>query len=300
VSVVGTVFTVERTAQGAAVAVAEGRVRVEVEGQPPRLVSAGERVELSSEGNTLRHQPLSEPDQRAFEELAAPAPAPGQTVPTGTGLDAKETVVPAVAHVPQAPASVKPAVGTPDSVQPGRSQVASTFPRGKAPARKEQPVEPPARPEEAPASGGAVAAEVKAPPPADLSQEFAPYPAPSVAESLPAQPPEPATVVAEKPEPKKKEPLLPVALVSRDADERFLGYARMQVEGRSCDRLLSSLEEIAQRSPRTDHREQARYLRARCYEEKLQPQSAQGEYRQYLREFPRGRYAREARTALLP
>ncbi|HZI16187.1 MAG TPA: FecR domain-containing protein [Myxococcus sp.] len=300
VSVVGTVFTVERTAQGAAVAVAEGRVRVEVEGQPPRLVSAGERVELSAEGNTLRHQPLSEPDQRAFEELAAPAPAPGQTVPTGTGLDAKETVVPAVAHVPQAPASVKPAVGTPDSVQPGRSQVASTFPRGKAPTRKEQPVEPPARPEETPASGGAVAAEVKAPPPADPSQEFAPYPAPSVAESLPAQPPEPATVVAEKPEPKKKEPLLPVALVSRDADERFLGYARMQVEGRSCDRLLSSLEEIAQRSPRTDHREQARYLRARCYEEKLQPQSAQGEYRQYLREFPRGRYAREARTALLP
>jgi hypothetical protein len=300
VSVVGTVFTVERTAQGAAVAVAEGQVRVEVEGQPPRLVSAGERVELSAEGNALKHQPLSEPDQRAFGELAAPVSPPGQTVPTGTGAGAQEAVVPVVAHVPQAPASVKPAVGTAGAAQPGRSQAVSAAPRGKAPMRTE-PVEPPARPEEAPASGGAVAAEVKAPPPADPAQEFAPYPAPSVANALPApRAPEPPMVVAEKPEPKKKEPLLPVALVSRDADERFLGYARLQVGGRSCDRLLSSLEEIAQRSPRADHREQARYLRARCYEEKLQPQSAQGEYRQYLREFPRGRYAREARTALPP
>jgi hypothetical protein len=305
VSVVGTVFTVERTERGAAVAVAEGRVRVEVEGQAPRLVSAGERVELHSEENALKHQPLSEPDQRAFEELAAPATAPGQTVPTGAGSEeAREAVVPAVAHVPQAPASVKPAVAAPGAAQTGRTQVVSAALRGKSPARKEPVVAPPARPEEKPVTGGAVAMEVKPPAPVaakDLSQEFAPYPAPSVAESLPPRPPEPPAVVAEKPEeePKKREPLLP-ALVAKDADERFLGYARLHVEGRSCERLLPSLEEIAQRSPRTDHREQARYLRARCYEEKLQPQSAQGEYRQYLREFPRGRYAREARSALLP
>lgn len=309
VSVVGTVFTVERTGHGAAVAVAEGRVRVEVEGQPARLVSAGERVELHSEGNTLKHQPLSPPDQQAFEELEAPAAPPLQVVPTvATGT---QEVVPAVAHAPQAPAAVKPAVGTPGSTQAGRSQAVSAAQR-----RKERAVEPPSQPAEAAASGSAVAGAppVQAPatspaavaaraPGDDPAQEFAPYPAPSVAESLPpkgTQVPEPPTEVAEKPQPKKREPLIPVALVSKDADERFLGYARLQLGPRTCEGLLPSLEEIAQRSPRTDHREQARYLRARCFEEKLQPQAAQGEYRQYLHEFPRGRYAREARTALLP
>ncbi|MFP2912755.1 tetratricopeptide repeat protein [Pyxidicoccus sp. 3LFB2] len=99
---------------------------------------------------------------------------------------------------------------------------------------------------------------------------------------------------------KKKEPLIPMALMSKDADERFLGYARMQLSARKCESFLVGLEEIAQRSPRESHREQARYLRARCFEEKLQSKAAQGEYRQYLNEFPRGRYAREANTALLP
>jgi hypothetical protein len=140
----------------------------------------------------------------------------------------------------------------------------------------------------------------------DPDQEFAPYPAESVTKLLPpktaqAQVPEPPVEVAERPaREKKREPLIPMALMSKDADERFLGYARLQLSPRTCESFLVGLAEIAQRSPREGHREQARYLRARCFEEKLQPKAAEGEYRQYLNEFPRGRYVREARTALLP
>ena len=60
------------------------------------------------------------------------------------------------------------------------------------------------------------------------------------------------------------------------------------------------LAEIAERSKVRDFREQARYLRARCFEERLSPAEAQAEYRRHLREFPKGRYVREAKAALLP
>ncbi|WP_267146692.1 FecR domain-containing protein [Pyxidicoccus xibeiensis] len=310
VSVVGTVFTVERTPHGAAVAVAEGRVRVEVDGQPARLVSAGERVELHSEERTLKQQPVSEPDQRAFEELNAPVPL--ETVPIAAMEPESRTgAVPAVARAPQAPSAVKPAVATQAVAKDGRSQVASASLRtgGREPPRVAEPAPEVA---EAPApvqASVAVAAAQSAPATVSLedpSQEFAPYPAASVTEHLPpktaqAPLPPPAEVVAERPQPKKqKEALIPMALMSKDSDERFLGYARLQLSPRTCESFLVGLEEIARKSPRETHREQARYLRARCFEEKLQPGAAQGEYRQYLNEFPRGRYVREANTALLP
>ncbi|QSQ19264.1 FecR domain-containing protein [Pyxidicoccus parkwayensis] len=290
VSVVGTVFTVERTEHGAAVAVAEGRVRVEAEGQPARFVSAGERVELDDAQKTLKHAPVSEHDRRAFAELSAPVQ--GNTVATE-----------AVAQKTQAPAPEKPAVATKEP----RQQVAPATPRagGKAAAQKEHP----ALPEETPVRPQAVAeaaptAVPLTPPGAEPDQEFAPYPAKSVTEQLPPKTAtEPPPAVAEAPtrnDKNKKEPPVPLALLSNDADERFLGYARMQLSPRTCESFLIGLEEIAQRSPRQAHREQARYLRARCFEEKLQPKAAKSEYRQYLNEFPRGRYVREAKTALLP
>jgi hypothetical protein len=243
VSVVGTVFTVEHTEHGAAVAVAEGRVRVEVEGQPPRLVSAGERVELDSRKQTLKHAPVSEPDRRAFAELSAPEAGA------------------------QAPTTEKPLV----AMRETRPQVAR--PESKESPQKEQappPEEIPARTQvvaEVSPSKGAVPSE------ADPDQEFAPYPAKSVTEQLPpkmAEPPAPSppTAVAERPAKEKKKPLIPLALLSGNADERFLGYARLQMSPRTCESFLVGLDEIAQRSPRADHRDQARQLRAQCLAKK--------------------------------
>lgn len=287
VSVVGTVFTVERTEHGAAVAVAEGRVRVEAEGQPERLVSAGERVELDADAKTLKQTPVLASDHRAFEELKAPTVA-----------------AEAVAQAAQAPAPEKPVVATREA-KPRAVPVTPHTTGGLVPALKEQVAEAPAQPQ--PATEAAPAAVALVPPPGtEPDQEFAPYPAKSVTEQLPPKPtqaPEPPQAMAEAPPAPAKDPkkgLTPMALLSKDADERYLGYARLQMSSRTCESYLAGLAEIAQRSPRKDHREQARYLRARCFEEKLQPQAAQGEYRQYLNEFPRGRYVREAKTALLP
>jgi ferric-dicitrate binding protein FerR (iron transport regulator) len=311
VSVVGTVFTVERTERGAAVAVAEGRVRVEVEGQTARLVGAGERVELDSDARTLTQRPVSEPDQRALEELSAPEPPPGDTASVASdALDAATDTRPAVARAPRAPSEVKPPAATGTPARERRMPLAATSPRAPVPreptVEKSSPlVEPPA-PAQALGTGPSAAPVAVAAVPAvtEPDQEFAPYPAESVTKllppaSAPAPVPQPPTVVAEGPEREKKKPLIP-ALLSKDADERFLGYARLQLSPRTCESFLVGLEEIAQKSPRANHREQARYLRARCFQEKLQPKAAQGEYRQYLNEFPRGRYAREARTALPP
>jgi len=289
VSVVGTVFTVERTKDGAAVAVAEGQVRVEAEGQPTRQVGPGERVEFHAKEHALRQRKVSKPDLRAFGVLRAPA----ITAPSRPSRPAVPQ--PARPRSPEAPAETPP-------TSPGA--VAAVTP-GPLAAPEEAPMpEPAPPPANALASVGAAGSSSMAFPAAeDPPQEFAPYPAPSVNPPSPTTPKAPVdsppeTVV--KQAPKKREPLIPPALVSGNADERFLGYARLQVNSRRCESFLVGLEEIAERSRRAAHREQARYLRARCFEEKLESHRAREEYRQYLQEFPRGRYVKEARTALLP
>jgi hypothetical protein len=83
-------------------------------------------------------------------------------------------------------------------------------------------------------------------------------------------------------------------------DARFLWNAREQLSATTCESFLVGLAQIAEQSTVREHREQARYLRARCFEERLAPAEARAEYQRYLREFPKGRYVREARAALLP
>ncbi|MCP3061006.1 FecR domain-containing protein [Myxococcus sp. K38C18041901] len=325
VSVVGTVFTVERTALGASVAVSEGRVRVELEGQPARMVSAGERIELLASDKALRQEKLSQPDREALEVFEPPTESStqdvGTTVPTAANPPSRaQDVLPAVAHAPQAPDAVKSAVATTPvrKTQSKQLVVASLSPSRARNTEPELPdsVAVPPDIEDTPQGEVPAAMAAAEPPPAavpapstpfDPSQDFAPYPAPSVTERMnpprtpltrPAAPPQP-TKVAEA-APTKKDAHQPKALLSKDADERFLGYARLQLSQRSCENYLAGLEEIADKSPRKKHREQARYLRARCFEQRLQGQDAKHEYRQYLKDFPRGRYVREAGAAILP
>jgi hypothetical protein len=255
-SVVGTVFSVECTEHGAVVAVLEGKVRVESEGQSPRFVTAGERLEVRSGKQAPKARALSAQDRRAFQELglpnAEPAPMPrpavGSSAPTTTPEPAPTavTTVPPVEPVP-------------------------------TPAQEETP------------------APVAATPPSSAEEsgsEFAPYP---VATS--PEPTEPGVLATTEP---SWEPPEPGGLVPGATDARFLWQAREQLSARTCESFLVGLEEIAERSKVREFREHARYLRARCFEERLAAAEAAAEYQRYLREFPKGRYVREAKAALLP
>jgi hypothetical protein len=58
-------------------------------------------------------------------------------------------------------------------------------------------------------------------------------------------------------------------MVPGTTDARFLWHAREQLHATTCESFLVGLEEIAERSKVREFREQARYLRARCFEERL-------------------------------
>ncbi|QAT87306.1 hypothetical protein EJ065_5775 [Corallococcus coralloides] len=348
VSVVGTVFSVERTAAGAAVAVLEGRVRVDAEGQPPRFVDAGERVELAGTGETLKPRALSAGDRQAFRDLRAaePGAAVASVVPTKKGPSRVEvgpsvatrdapsearTPAPVENHAapsqavsqktPEAPAPEAPsqavAQATPEAPAPeAPSQaIAHATPEAPAPEAPRTAVAQAPAPAAVPAQGEALApahapnteipqaVHPREPTPSD---DFAPFPGTS-AGSLASSAPTPGAVQAPSmapatpSEPRKRKTLgglVPGGLLSDDSDERFLGYAKVQTAGTTCGQFLVGLGEIASASPRTSHREQARILRGRCFNRQHQPADAEDEFRQYLREFPNGHYATEARIAL--
>ncbi|MBN8226429.1 FecR domain-containing protein [Corallococcus macrosporus] len=307
VSVVGTVFSVERTAAGAAVAVLEGRVRVDAEGQPPRFVDAGQRVELAGTGEALKPRALSAGDRQAFRDLRAaePGAAVASLLPTKKSPSRPATA----AKPPDAPAAGTPTVQ--DSAAPSQA-VATTTPEAPAPEAPRQSVATASNPlESAPDPAHASNTEIPrpvTPNETSPSDDFVPYPgspAGSLASSAPLPTPgavqAPSMGPAASSEPRKRKTLgalVPGGLLSDDSDERFLGYAKVQTAATTCGRFLMGLGEIAVASPRTGHREEARILRGRCFNKQHQPSDAEDEFRQYLREFPNGRYATEARIAL--
>jgi hypothetical protein len=271
-SVVGTVFSVERTAQGVVVAVLEGKVRVEADGQPVRVVSAGERLEVRSGQRAPKARALSSQDRQAFRELV-----PSLAEAAFESRSSAREPAPTVALAPVT-----------ENSQPTEAP----------------PPEPPA-PVSAPSEERSPPAVAKAPEAVEESgSEFAPYPVPTSPEPL-----EPVVQAPSSGTPDARQgfaaqspwsPPQPGAALPGAADARFLWHAREQLSATTCESFLVGLAEIAERSPVREFREQARYLRARCFEERLAPAEASAEYRRYLREFPKGRYVREAKAALLP
>ncbi|RYZ37523.1 MAG: VgrG protein [Myxococcaceae bacterium] len=305
VTVVGTVFSVERTSGGAAVAVLEGRVRVDAEGQPPRFVDAGERVELAQTGGELKPRALSAGDRQAFRDLRAAEPRPTVASVTSSRKGPMQTGVAAT------DAKSQPAT---DST-PSQSAVTASNPLEAPDSNSETNPEVPTPVDDSGSRQSVATASnplETVPPapgrPSSTDEDFAPYPgstgdafasaapgvnpgavqAPSIAPVTPAPPRRRKTLGM----------LVPGGLLSDDSDERFLGYARLQSGRSTCGRFLVGLGEIAEASPRSNHREDARALRGRCFTKQRQPVAAEDEYRQYLREFPNGRYAPEARVAL--
>ncbi|WP_223636319.1 FecR domain-containing protein [Corallococcus sp. EGB] len=296
VSVVGTVFSVERTAAGAAVAVLEGRVRVDADGQPPRFVDAGERVELAGTGGAMKPRALSAGDRQAFRDLrdAEPGAAVASLEPAKKSPSRPDVANPPDARTP-----------APEEAAAAPSQaVVQAAPDAPAPEAPRQEIVTAANPLESPST--------EIPQPVDVSpreltpaDDFVPYPgssasslassAPMPAVQAPSMAPAPPT---EPPKRKTLGALVPGGLLSEDSDERFLGYAKVQTSAGTCGRFLVGLGEIASGSPRTSHREQARILRARCFNKQRLPADAEDEFRQYLREFPHGHYASEAHIAL--
>jgi hypothetical protein len=241
-SVVGTVFSVECTEHGAVVAVLEGKVRVETEGQLPRFVTAGERLEISSRQQAPKARKLSLQDRQSFQELGL--------------LPVEAALTP------------RPSLGS------SGGTVAAPSPTPPASVAHEEPPPPTAA---APSPGAE-----------ESGWGVAPYPAAPTAPE-PVEAPQAAWAPPE-----------PGAAEQGTTAARFLWHAREQLSATTCESFLVGLAEIAERGKVREFREQARYLRARCFEERLAPAEASAEYQRYLREFPKGRYVREAKAALLP
>ncbi|MGE6763179.1 FecR domain-containing protein [Corallococcus interemptor] len=292
VSVVGTVFSVERTAAGASVAVLEGRVRVDAVGQPPRFVDAGQRVELTGTGEAATPRALSSADRQAFRDLRAAEPGAvvASVVPAKRTPSVVTSPTPPLEAPSQAVAQATPEAPAPEAPRPSVD----------TPSNALEDAPPHAANTEIPQAVAAVPRETTPP------DEFVPFPgapAGSLASSAPApgavQAPSQAPVTPAEPRKRKTlGGLVPGGLLSDDSDERFLGYAKVQTAGNTCGQFLVGLGEIAAASPLAGHREQARILRGRCFNRQHQPADAEDEFRQYLREFPNGRYATEARIAL--
>ena len=89
----------------------------------------------------------------------------------------------------------------------------------------------------------------------------------------------------------------PKALVM-NLEAQFLQRADAALSTGDCDKFIPGLEDIAQDETRSLLTEQARILKARCFDAQLRPRQAMGEYAKYLSEYPTGRFLNEAHAAV--
>lgn len=82
------------------------------------------------------------------------------------------------------------------------------------------------------------------------------------------------------------------------AESQFLSRAESALKSGKCGDFLLGLETLAFDAEAVEIREHARILKARCHDERLEPEKADIEYRRYLRDFPEGPAASEATRAV--
>jgi hypothetical protein len=334
VHVVGTIFSVENGADGVEVAVAEGEVRVAPGDAKEATVKAGERLSIDARGRTKlgRLTPTLERELTEVQGVAeavtsaeqqvvtvaakggrAPAKQPGGLLPRLPADEAKARQVtldePApvqAAPAPAAPATTSMTLEPETQVEvepldgPGTAfpSLAGGYTRG-VPFRNEAVIEAPA-PAPAPTAAPAPATPPKPEGPASDESEWVALPKAQPAPTPAATPAPPTLVVPmleDKPAPAPAPAPAPVAArTSKSLEQVFLEKAEASLTQGGCERFLPGLEDIALESQGSA--QQARILRARCYEAQLRPKQAMSEYAKYLEAYPKGRFADEARAAL--
>ena len=253
---------------------------------PPMLTAQG----------TPRSLPRLSADEARARQVQAPAPLQPDELTPLPAMN-KEPAAPAAGQttvVIEAPPDVWPSIGGGEVIRgvPARRESAPApapvaAPVVAAPPIASQPSEWAEAPKPDESEWSALPAKAPAQTAARLSEDDAAAVAPAPAPAPAAAPPVVAVVVANK------------RLGDRDLEAQFLAKADESVaKGGACERFLLGLEEIAQDAQRSSRSEVARVLRARCFDVQMRPRQAMGEYRKYLEEYPRGKFAAEAHEAL--
>lgn len=329
VFVVGTVFGVENSADAVEISVTEGKVRVELPNGDTTFVEPGQRLRFDTRSENSKHLKVTADERRELNEVAEVADA--------TASAEQRALVPATGGAPSNPPMLA-ANGTPRSLprlsasdarsrqvtapEPMKAdevelptQLALNDTRARQPMVQE-PVAadefaPMPQPKKVAAPQVVIAAPVDVwptlggdvvrgvPPPRDAEpvadDEWASLPAPPSAAKLSNDDEAPAPAPTVKVQVGDGSP--PKALVM-NLEAQFLQRADAALSKGECDKFLPGLEDIAQDEQRSLLTEQARILKARCFDSQLRPRQAMGEYAKYLTEYPSGRFLNEARAAL--
>ncbi len=312
VNVVGTVFGVTNDSEKVEVSVSEGRVRVELPSGESVFVEPGQRLRFDSKTQRSKRLGLTAVTERELSELSAVADAtttveksavvaavggspsaPPMLTAQGTPRSlprlsptearARQVAPPVVATAPEVPKKIEQ--GKTELIVEGPGEVWPTLGGGEIVRGVPAPREPVSQP--------APVEVVVQPPPVSSPTEWAEAPKPNEEEwaALPAPAPAPSAArLSDEPVQGKVMP--------KDLEMIFLQRAEDSIGKGTCDRFLLGLEDIAQDNERTARTEQARVLRARCFDTQMRPRQAMNEYRKYLESYPQGRFAPEAHQAL--